>query len=163
MRNKAIGIWVIGLVILGIVAGLVYKQATLSRAPSSESASTAFDRIRNMDPKLIVGPFMGTLPCADCEGTETKLVLIRQEEFADMGGFILEEKYLGENPGVFVTQGTWTVLRGSKANPNDTVYEITDPTDNSSRYYLRVSNSEIRMLDQEQGEIHSAFNYTLTQ
>lgn len=160
--KKKTGLWVTGLVILGIVAGLLYKQMGMQIASPMQSAPSAFDRIRTIDPKLIVGPFMGTLPCADCEGTETKLVLIREEEYADMGEFILEEKYLGENPSTFVTEGTWTVLRGSQANPNDTVYEIIDSEDGSSRYYLRVSDSEIRMLDQELAEIHSAFNYTLT-
>jgi uncharacterized lipoprotein NlpE involved in copper resistance len=46
----------------------------------------------------------GMQPCADCEGIETRLALVRE---AGKRSFVLTETYLAERPVRFVSSGRW--------------------------------------------------------
>jgi len=46
----------------------------------------------------------GMQPCADCEGIDTRLALVRE---AGQRSFVLTETYLAERPVRFVSSGRW--------------------------------------------------------
>jgi copper homeostasis protein (lipoprotein) len=48
------------------------------------------------------GTYLGVLPCADCEGIKTRIVLNKDLSF------IIETSYLGKEPKVFQTKGAFT-------------------------------------------------------
>ena len=106
--------------------------------------------------------YKGVLPCADCSGIDTELKLIHERN-AGMGTYILTETYMGHENMIFETKGEWTHHRGTPDDKNATVYDLYDSEkpDVSSRYYLRLKDGSIKMLDKELREIDSKFNYVL--
>lgn len=67
----------------------------------------------------------GTQPCADCDGIDTRLLLVR-----DRGArqFMLEEIYLAPGPVPFVSKGNWRLERGllrlTADDGGETVYAV---------------------------------------
>ncbi|WP_081644549.1 META domain-containing protein [Arenimonas oryziterrae] len=94
--------------------------------------------------------FVGTLPCADCEGIRTELNLF------DDGVYFLRETYLGkpERENVFDDVGRWSVsadggqwqLRGGRESP---------------LRFQRSDDGALLLLDSEGNPVPSAFNYRL--
>ena len=110
----------------------------------------------------ITDVYRGVLPCADCIGIDTKLVLIH-ERFAGMGSFVLTETYMyrGDTVRLMETNGEWTHHRGSAADRNHTVVELFNNTGDQFRYYLLQKDNNLKMLDKELKEINSEANYVL--
>jgi len=106
--------------------------------------------------------YRGILPCADCIGIDTKLVLVH-ERFAGMGGFVLTEIYMHQGDTVTLTEtkGEWTHHRGSAADRNAVVIELFNNTDDQFRYYLKQKDGNLKMLDKELKEINSKANHIL--
>jgi heat shock protein HslJ len=93
--------------------------------------------------------FMGTLPCADCPGTEHRLLL------RDDGTYALDLRYLERGPtGVHSEQGTWTI------GPHDTALVLHRENGRILRFAVRNENV-IRMLDLEGRPISSDLPYDL--
>jgi len=128
-------------------------------SPETDAAQAAF----TADQITLVGRYAGRLPCADCSGIETELVLYGRGPRGDPVRYELRETYLGTRDGdrAFTSRGEWRIVRGTSGDPDATVYQlITDPPDGFS-HWLRVSERELRKLDTSQGDIHSTRNYTL--
>lgn len=93
---------------------------------------------------LPTGTFEGTLPCADCEGIQTQLVL-RADSTYD-----LRSQYLGEKDGVFETSGVYH----QKA---DKLIELVTPSSGEKTYYKVLDESSIMLSDslgtENQGEL----------
>lgn len=104
---------------------------TAAPAPLPEAAPAR----QPFDQKGFAGTFKGTLPCADCPGIDTTLVLD-----AD-GTYTLDTVYQGK-PGTFSTDGTWTTEAG------DTTVRL-DPNAKSEqdRLFAIASNGELKALD----------------
>ena len=87
------------------------------------------------------------LPCADCEGIETSLLLEKD------GSWVMNEHYLGGKgePSSFASYGSW-------ARTADKLV-LTD-SKGEKRYY-RAKGEALEMLDLEGNPIVSSFNYTL--
>lgn len=99
------------------------------------------------DVPVLLGEFKGTLPCADCQGVETTLTLIKKDEGTAEGSYVLIETFVGKSPDPVVAEGKWTTLRGSAADPNDTVYELNpDSLEFQRRDFLKVNDYVIRLL-----------------
>lgn len=100
-------------------------------------------------PKPVSGQltFEGVLPCADCPGRKTELVLTPKGEGWAEGTYRLTETYL-ERSGPRVTMGQWTTLRGDAVDPDAAVYQLDPDKPQGSRYFLRVGQDEaVRTLD----------------
>lgn len=110
----------------------------------------------------LVDVYKGILPCADCSGIETELVLTH-ERHAGMGTYVLKETYSGKSTKVFETKGEWTHHRGAAGNDNATAIDLYDPAkpDADSRYYLVLKNGDIKLLDKDLKMIKSEGNYVL--
>jgi hypothetical protein len=75
----------------------------------------------------------------------------------------LTETYLGTRDGdrTFESSGRWTILRGNRADPNATIYQLNYDQPQNVRNFLRVSDEELRLLDRQQNEIQSQANLSL--
>ena len=110
---------------------------------------------------LVLGPFVGTVPCADCPGIETELTLVRRDPASAEGTYRLRTTYL-ERGGPFERTGAWTTLRGTPQDENATVYELDPDRPGQQQYFLKVDDDRVRMLDGARGPIASDLNFTLT-
>ena len=100
-------------------------------------------------PAPISGTFEGTLPCADCSGIKTELVI------SEDGKFKLTETYMAKKEKQFVSEGE--IVRGEGGR-----FSLTDK-DGTVRQYELTDNT-IAVLDAEgkkaEGEL--ADKYILT-
>lgn len=86
-----------------------------------------------------LGTYKGTLPCADCEGIETLIVLNEDETYE------IQTKYLGKEDNEFTEIGSYTWMDdGNTLEFEDTNSRIT--------YYF-VSENRLIALDQEGNRI----------
>lgn len=126
----------------------VALRAGLSLAATMFCISTAAAQPQGRpDVPVLLGEFKGTLPCADCQGVETSLTLIKKDEGTAEGSYVLIEIFVGKSPDPVVAEGKWTTLRGSAADPDDTVYELNpDSLAFQRRAFLKVNDYVIRLL-----------------
>lgn len=100
--------------------------------------------------------FVGVLPCDDCDGIRTEL-LLRSD-----GTFRLTETYLGRIASRPVVEvGQWTTLRGNARDLDAVVYRINHDKLTTARNYLLLPDGNIKQVDENQEEFPSAENYTL--
>lgn len=105
--------------------------------------------------------YTGTLPCADCSGLQTTLTLIQQKPQAQFGAYVLHETYVGKSMQPNVSEGEWTITRGTPADPQAKVLNLTQLNSNDVAYYL-MDAAGLHMLDQKKNKVDSPFNETLT-
>ena len=101
--------------------------------------------------------WLGVLPCADCDGIQTRLQL-----HGDDGGrrYELEETYLGAaGDNVFVTEGDWVQETRRGDGTEATVYRL-DPQGPDRWFELRPDGS-LEMLDGEGRPLDGARAYRL--
>ena len=110
---------------------------------------------------LVLGPFVGTIPCADCPGIETELTLTRKDAHAAEGSYQLRSTYLERGPPI-ESSGAWTSLRGTPQDENATVYALDPDRPGHEQYFLKLGDDRVRMLDGERNPIPSDLNFTLT-
>ena len=92
--------------------------------------------------------FTGTLPCADCEGIDTRLDL-----FPD-GAFYLHRVYRGHASDAFDEIGSW------RFDAPTGVLALSDAGDGPMRFSL-VGEDELRLLDRQGRRIESELDYSL--
>jgi len=97
----------------------------------------------------------GELPCADCAGIQSTLLL------APDGAFTLEEVYLGVSPERAAGGDTVAAARGRWTLEEDDHRIRLDGGSDGPRYYRGADNGALRALDRSGGEIDSELNYTL--
>ncbi|MBI3256065.1 MAG: copper resistance protein NlpE N-terminal domain-containing protein [Candidatus Andersenbacteria bacterium] len=162
--------WLI--VLVGLAGGLLYWRLKSPANPNGTitivtpepavpgGVAAVASVLPTIDPALS-RTFSGTLPCASCEGIQTELTLTQAGPFVAEGTYRLKELYLGEKDGLFESTGLWTTLRGSATDENATVFQLNPNKPADARYYLKVSEAEIKLLDKEIKEIDSSLNYSL--
>ena len=111
--------------------------------------------------------FEGTLPCADCQGIKTKLILYQNKIKNQYSTYKLQEIYLGQgNDKTFETVGKWSALKGTIQDPKAIIYQLAvqndDPEDSDVINYLVVDKNTIKLIDDEMNEFDSKSDYTLT-
>jgi copper homeostasis protein (lipoprotein) len=95
---------------------------------------------------LVLGPFLGVLPCADCAGISTELTLRRKAEGWAEGSYVLRELRADKRRPAVVS-GPWTTLRGDAIDDDAVVYQL-DPNDPmKSRHFLKVGDRTVQALD----------------
>lgn len=86
---------------LSVVIGCNQKESK-----KEESASDSVEIIDGHNARIsldYMGEYKGVLPCADCEGIETSLILV------DESDYVLKTKYLGKDDGkLFEQRGIYT-------------------------------------------------------
>lgn len=115
----------------------------------NQEATTDTVVVAEPAPAPISGTFEGTLPCADCSGIKTELVI------SEDGKFKLTETYMAKKEKQFVSEGE--IVRGEGGR-----FSLTDK-DGTVRQYELTDNT-ITVLDAEgkkaEGEL--ADKYILT-
>lgn len=112
---------------------------------------------------VLIGKYVGVLPCADCSRIHTTLLL-----YAKSGSeliatrYQLQTVYVGARGGDKTMQqaGDWTILRGTRAAPDATVYQLNpEKPAEVSNYLLR---GDILMpLDRMQRPIEAPMDLSL--
>jgi len=97
---------------------------------------------------LVLGPYVGVLPCADCPGVRTELTLRRKAAGWAEGAYKLTETYLDRGPPE-VTQGEWTTLRGDAVNEDAVVYELDPDKPDRARHFEKVDEKSVRALSRD--------------
>lgn len=141
-------------------------KAKKTTAKNSKPANTKASKNSNAPKAAMAAPagkFMGTFPCADCQGINTELMLNGGANGASRS-FTMKQTYLGKPAGnnIVTTSGKWFLAKGNKQDPNAVVLQLI-PTEGEVEllYFLQVSDSEIKLLDRKQAEIQSQHNYSL--
>jgi uncharacterized lipoprotein NlpE involved in copper resistance len=101
--------------------------------------------------------WLGVLPCADCDGIQTRLQLVRDGETRT---YTLEETYLGaEGEAVFRQEGRWIEepVDGDAGGPG---YRL-DPGEPASRRYLLRADGALDQLDGRGRLLDGAGQYRL--
>ncbi len=130
--------------------------------PSTDSSRVSQAGASQEDAQVQSQVFRGTLPCASCEGIETELTL-RFTGDEQPSGFSLKETYKGTDEGtqVELSEGQWTQVTGTSADQNAVVYQL-DPQGEHQRFFQRIDENTLRMLDLSMEPIDSALDYELT-
>jgi len=113
--------------------GFVSCKST-KKTQTSEVKTTADNSMTSID---WAGIYQGVLPCADCEGIKTQIVL--QNDLS----YILETSYIGKNEKVFKTQGTF------KWDENGSKITL----DNENKQFYQVGENRIFHLDKDGNRI----------
>jgi hypothetical protein len=95
-----------------------------------------------------VGRFRGVLPCPDCDGVRTEILLAGNWEGVNL--YHLTETYVGATPPGGRTverEGAWTALRGVPENDAAVVYQLDPDRPGQRRHFLVVDERTIRLLD----------------
>jgi copper homeostasis protein (lipoprotein) len=123
-------------------------EAAAPAAPVADALPSA--QGAPFDAKAFAGTFAGTLPCADCPGIDTRIVL------AADGTYTITESYQERSAPELKGDGTWTAEENNRRlrlDPNS-------KSDND-RLFAILSNDEIRQLDMEGKAIESGLPYNL--
>jgi len=110
----------------------------------------------------VEGPFVGTLPCADCEGIRTELLLYRDAASGAPAHFLLRRTYLGKPQGeaVFESMGPWQdVGAGSAAAGRRVRVDPYQPNERLS--FVRGGPAILELLDRNERRIKTRANLKL--
>ena len=151
-------LWIVGLVIIVVVGYLLVLKDSVR--PSNKSAPPSPTTVNEQKETFPEGTYKGTLPCADCPGLETELTFSNYNQGASEGNYTLKETYLEKSVEPMITKGTWTILKSPKRE--GVVYALRSDTGDPEIYYLKLNNTQIKTLDNNQQEINAPFNYILT-
>lgn len=149
------------LAVLAVAACKPEPAETVADQPASAEAAPAVADVvpsgenlssdnAGFDMKGFAGTFSGTLPCADCPGIDTTLVLNPD------GTYDITEAYQDSEGVAAKMDGTWTV------EADDQQIRL-DPNSKSEqdRLYAITSNDEITQLDLEGKPAESGLDYSL--
>ncbi len=101
--------------------------------------------------------WQGVLPCADCAGIQTRLVLRRDGAARD---YELEETYLGvDGDNVFAENGDWREESRDFPDGAATVYQL-DPA-GGGRGFRLLPGGALELLDRQGQPIDSSLDYRL--
>lgn len=139
------------------------------KADTDESPALPFSEEVAANASVAV-TYEGTLPCADCEGLHTSLVLdpSPDDQPTEWIGstYHMTETYLGKSVPPIVTQGTW-IIQSSEAFPNARVspprpYVVLDHLNPAKRrIYWMENDSNLIQLDPDGNEFDSPVNFAL--
>ena len=158
----------------------VFTIVTLSTCLAMEdSESTSMD-------SSVQGIFTGTTPCgqmirplhkvpeeADCALVQWELTLHQDPvsfkpttyKLSSVHRFIVKGTNMYSEPGTTSeTGGKWTIVQGTKINPNAIVYRLEPDKPGTSISFLKLGNNLIHLLDND-GRLmigNESFSYTLS-
>jgi predicted secreted protein/uncharacterized lipoprotein NlpE involved in copper resistance len=115
------------------------------------------------DSVLRLGPWAGTLPCADCSGIRTELTLFAGHPQGEPRLYHLRQTYLGTPDGerAFTTLGRWRPAPPPANAPHAIVYELAFDKPGEERWFHATGDGALRELDRLGSEIASNAPHTL--
>ena len=109
------------------------------------------------------GTFTGVLPCADCQGIDTELILSGGTSGAART-YTMKQTYKGKpaDKSVVSSSGKWFLAKGNKQDPDAVVLQLIPTAGNiDPMYFLQISEKEVKLLNRQQEEIQSSHNHSL--
>ena len=154
---RLLRIWMArGLLVLGLLA---LAACGREAPPEAEVGAEQADTTENTPSPTedFERTWLGVLPCADCDGIQTRLVL-RGEDGARR--YLLEETYLGaEGDNAFVQEGEWIEETIPLEGVDTTVYRL-DP-EGPSRWFWVQPDGGLEMLEAEGRASRNGIDYRL--
>jgi copper homeostasis protein (lipoprotein) len=140
------------IIALLLVGTVIYIQSNKTKSTTQNNIIVAA--------KPVSQTFAGTLPCADCSGLQTELILTQTIPNAWHGTFKMKQIYEGKSVNPLLTTGTWEMSQGSPSDSQAKILELKTETE-QPEYWLVVDNNTIQMLDSQKNTINSPFNNVL--
>lgn len=158
MKRIALAVAGIALAVLSLSACKKEPAAEPAAAAPATAAAPAADPaleaaanpVVDFDMRAFAGEFGGALPCADCAGIDTKIVL------AGDGTYTIDEIYQGKSADAVKGDGNWTAEDNGhrlRLDPNS--------KNDADRLFEVLGNNEIRLMDKDGNAIQGAQNYSL--
>jgi len=146
-----------------VAAGQTTTDKT-STTPPTTSPQSASHAATAPSRGPLIGEYVGILMCADCNAVRAKLTLYSTSPLTSSDGtYLFEQSFLsGHGIEQTLTFGQWRAMRGSRDDADATVYQLTSDPKATPQYFLRVSDSTLRLLDQQRRELPSVINTTLS-
>ncbi len=113
-------------------------------------------------PLPLVGHFSGVLPCGDCGGIETDLIL--RADWHGTYHYQLRETHVAAD-GVrrtFDSQGVWRRRRGTSVDPEAVVYQLDTAGSQPQRLFIVLDEWRIRAVDPNGVVLEPSGAYVLT-
>lgn len=108
--------------------------------------------------------YTGVIPCADCPGIAMELKL--KDAFTiESYQFELKETYLEAENGKdksIVSKGMYNFWRGNSSDPDATIIVLNDDSaEQVKRFFLKISESELKVVNNKGDEADSKLNFSL--
>ncbi|MCM2971737.1 MULTISPECIES: copper resistance protein NlpE N-terminal domain-containing protein [Larsenimonas] len=109
----------------------------------------------------VEGNYAGVLPCADCSGIKTRLMIDNENDVS--GKFTMKSTYLGKSQGnePMITKGQVMVLNDAGPNQYPVVYQLTGQDGTTVYNLLPLSNGNLQILSRDYTKIQSNMDLTL--
>ena len=103
--------------------------------------------------------YQGILPCPDCEGLKVTLTLDHDAQAYRTTEVRLDDQDARSVP--HQTSGPWAKHRGTETDPDAVIYQLDPDRPGSTRHFLRLDATRIKLLDEFKREFWSPFNLIL--
>lgn len=128
-------------------------------APASTSSVTMPTVVAPPPVKSKVATYDGTLPCADCAGIQTHLVL--QHDALGRNSYVLNEIYKGKVPQPFMSAGRWTLSIGTAQDAQVALVHMDSGRPADRRTWRIDDNGDLTLVDSAGRPAASGLNHTL--
>lgn len=158
----------------GFIGAIVAVAAACGGGTEPAEPASQAPVFKPIDPSQVAGIFSqpgasrwtGVLPCADCAGIRTELMLLQDPASGEPQTYELEETYLGsmssDGEKAVTSRGKWSIAKGTPEDPGATVYRLDGDNAAAARRFEKVSEQELRQIDRDGRRIASDLNYVLT-
>ncbi|OHV10530.1 copper resistance protein NlpE N-terminal domain-containing protein [Kushneria phosphatilytica] len=102
--------------------------------------------------------WQGVLPCVDCQGLETRLILMRSGVTGLPAGYVIDQQSLnGQQDGPKTSRtGDWTIEKGSLTDPKATIFRLDPDTSGAPCLSFQLLESgALRALDCNGSPLHA--------
>lgn len=147
--------WIWSIAILGLLQNSSCTRNTQNATVTVDTIETDF--FEGLTPSSAEYTFEGILPCADCMGIKTNLILND-----DSLSYFLTETYMGKNnpDSVFLRSGSFT--RMTAPDSVSTILQLSAAKESPPLFYKVIGDSVLKKLDTQGQEILGNHNYLLT-
>jgi uncharacterized lipoprotein NlpE involved in copper resistance len=147
--------WIWSIAILGLLQNSSCTRNTQNATVTVDTIETDF--FEGLTPSNAEYTFEGILPCADCMGIKTNLILND-----DSLSYFLTETYMGKNnpDSVFLRSGSFT--RMTAPDSVSTILQLSAAKESPPLFYKVIGDSILKKLDTQGQEILGNHNYLLT-
>jgi uncharacterized lipoprotein NlpE involved in copper resistance len=100
----------------------------------------------------ISATFKANLPCADCSGIESTLIINKDNTYQRT------DVYTGKDVKPYQEKGMWVQVKGIQRDPKATIYQFKANGATTSQNYLMVNDNQLKSLNSQLKEIDSPFD-----
>jgi uncharacterized lipoprotein NlpE involved in copper resistance len=149
-----------------ILVGMVAASLCVALAGFVVSSASASDSAQEQKTLAashgkLIASYHGVLPCADCPGIDTTVRLFAAADGAEGHGQYLIKRTYQERKSSYTEAGTWTLEKGTPNDASASVYVLKPKTGSGVTNFLRVSNAEIKQLDNDRKPFTGNVNFSL--